>query len=102
MPQGIVPFVFAKEYNVHPDILSTGFDLDLDLDTANPNPRFVRPYMDFFFLQGYIWDADSSTNNFGLLHFVGTLKAAKQLKCATTGGTKIGLFLSLETQFLAN
>lgn len=48
MPQGIVPFVFAKEYNVHPDILSTGFDLDLDLDTANPNPRFVRPYMDFF------------------------------------------------------
>ncbi|XP_038985685.1 probable auxin efflux carrier component 1b [Phoenix dactylifera] len=22
--QGIVPFVFAKEYNVHPDILSTG------------------------------------------------------------------------------
>ncbi|KAJ1405231.1 Membrane transport protein [Sesbania bispinosa] len=25
LPQGIVPFVFAKEYNVHPDILSTGF-----------------------------------------------------------------------------
>ncbi|RWR79757.1 Auxin efflux carrier family protein isoform 2 [Cinnamomum micranthum f. kanehirae] len=24
LPQGIVPFVFAKEYNVHPDILSTG------------------------------------------------------------------------------
>jgi len=23
LPQGIVPFVFAKEYNVHPDILST-------------------------------------------------------------------------------
>lgn len=30
LPQGIVPFVFAKEYNVHPDILSTGFD------TLNP------------------------------------------------------------------
>ncbi|KAL4394466.1 hypothetical protein AHAS_Ahas02G0154800 [Arachis hypogaea] len=24
LPQGIVPFVFAKEYNVHPDILSPG------------------------------------------------------------------------------
>eukprot|EP00268_Persea_americana_P021082 TRINITY_DN21087_c0_g2_i1.p1 TRINITY_DN21087_c0_g2~~TRINITY_DN21087_c0_g2_i1.p1 ORF type:complete len:302 (-),score=58.57 TRINITY_DN21087_c0_g2_i1:194-1075(-) len=23
LPQGIVPFVFAKEYNIHPDILST-------------------------------------------------------------------------------
>jgi hypothetical protein len=23
LPQGIVPFVFAKEYNVHPAILST-------------------------------------------------------------------------------
>lgn len=23
LPQGIVPFVFAKEYNVHPDIFST-------------------------------------------------------------------------------
>jgi auxin efflux carrier family len=26
LPQGIVPFVFAKEYNVHPDILSTAYD----------------------------------------------------------------------------
>lgn len=25
LPQGIVPFVFAKEYNVHPDILSTAW-----------------------------------------------------------------------------
>ncbi|XP_039009836.1 auxin efflux carrier component 8-like [Hibiscus syriacus] len=24
LPQGVVPFVFAKEYNIHPDILSTG------------------------------------------------------------------------------
>ncbi|KAL4357699.1 hypothetical protein AHAS_Ahas09G0212800 [Arachis hypogaea] len=24
LPQGIVPFVFAKEYNIHPDILITG------------------------------------------------------------------------------
>lgn len=24
LPQGIVPFVFAKEYDVHPDMLSTG------------------------------------------------------------------------------
>lgn len=29
LPQGIVPFVFAKEYNVHPDILSTGSVLSL-------------------------------------------------------------------------
>lgn len=25
LPQGIVPFVFAKEYNVYPDVLSTGW-----------------------------------------------------------------------------
>ncbi|CAM9002682.1 unnamed protein product [Rhodiola kirilowii] len=24
LPQGIVPYLFAKEYNVHPQILSTG------------------------------------------------------------------------------
>ncbi|KAJ9152548.1 hypothetical protein P3X46_026105 [Hevea brasiliensis] len=24
LPQGIVPYVFAKEYNIHPDMLSTG------------------------------------------------------------------------------
>ncbi|KAF3783457.1 putative auxin efflux carrier component 5 [Nymphaea thermarum] len=24
LPQGIVPFVFAREYNLHPDVLSTG------------------------------------------------------------------------------
>lgn len=24
LPQGIVPFVFAREYGLHPDILSTG------------------------------------------------------------------------------
>ncbi|KAL7613101.1 hypothetical protein Lser_V15G07701 [Lactuca serriola] len=29
LPQGIVPFVFAKEYNVHPDILSTGIIVGL-------------------------------------------------------------------------
>lgn len=27
LPQGIVPFVFAKEYNVYPDILSTAYDV---------------------------------------------------------------------------
>ncbi|XP_024520041.1 probable auxin efflux carrier component 1c isoform X1 [Selaginella moellendorffii] len=27
LPQGIVPFVFAKEYNVHPDVLSTAYVL---------------------------------------------------------------------------
>ncbi|CAI9109629.1 OLC1v1009488C1 [Oldenlandia corymbosa var. corymbosa] len=29
LPQGIVPFVFAKEYNIHPEILSTGIFLGL-------------------------------------------------------------------------
>ncbi|KAL2895841.1 putative auxin efflux carrier component 1c [Bienertia sinuspersici] len=46
LPQGIVPFVFAKEYNVHPDILSTAGD---------------------------IWNADSSTNNTGILHIIGPI-----------------------------
>lgn len=27
LPQGIVPFVFAKEYNVHPAVLSTGYSM---------------------------------------------------------------------------
>lgn len=27
LPQGIVPFVFAKEYNLHPAVLSTGYKL---------------------------------------------------------------------------
>ena len=27
LPQGIVSFVFAKDYNVHPTILSTGYVL---------------------------------------------------------------------------
>ncbi|CAL1357799.1 unnamed protein product [Linum trigynum] len=29
LPQGIVPFVFAKEYNVHPDVLSTSVILGM-------------------------------------------------------------------------
>ncbi|KAJ7970951.1 Auxin efflux carrier component [Quillaja saponaria] len=29
LPQGIVPFVFAKEYNIYPDILSTGVFLGM-------------------------------------------------------------------------
>ncbi|KAL3526491.1 hypothetical protein ACH5RR_011147 [Cinchona calisaya] len=33
LPQGIVPFVFAKEYNIHPDILSTGVLLGLLIAT---------------------------------------------------------------------
>ncbi|RVW23283.1 putative auxin efflux carrier component 1c [Vitis vinifera] len=53
LPQGIVPFVFAKEYNVHPDILSTGFEPDA---------------------LGYIWDANSFTHYAGLLHSAGALK----------------------------
>jgi hypothetical protein len=37
LPQGIVPFVFAKEYNVHPDILSTAYD--------PPCPVYLCPCM---------------------------------------------------------
>ncbi|MCE2055840.1 hypothetical protein HAX54_043545 [Datura stramonium] len=47
LPQGIVPSVFAKEYGVHPDILSTGVIFD---------------------------DVSSSSYHFGLLHFAGALK----------------------------
>ncbi|QCD93086.1 auxin efflux carrier family [Vigna unguiculata] len=37
LPQGIVPFVFAKEYNVHPAVLSTGKHLldQEDVDMVN-------------------------------------------------------------------
>ncbi|KAJ4848379.1 Auxin efflux carrier component 1a [Turnera subulata] len=48
LPQGIVPFVFAKEYNVHPDILSTG--------------------------QGDIWDANRLAHYPCVLHFAGAMK----------------------------
>ncbi|KAL6523522.1 Peptidyl-prolyl cis-trans isomerase NIMA-interacting protein 1 [Orobanche gracilis] len=53
LPQGIVPFVFAKEYGVHPDILSTG---------------------------GYFWNVSSSTNNYSslLVYLFGTLKMKSQ------------------------
>ncbi|KAK6127743.1 hypothetical protein DH2020_038519 [Rehmannia glutinosa] len=47
LPQGIVPFVFAKEYNVYPDILSTAY--------------------------GHIRDANRVANNAHLLHFVGAM-----------------------------
>ncbi|KAE9597482.1 putative membrane transport protein [Lupinus albus] len=45
LPQGIVPFVFAKEYNVHPDILSTG----------------------------YFWDVDCIAHNARVLHIIGAM-----------------------------
>ncbi|XP_073273589.1 probable auxin efflux carrier component 8 isoform X1 [Primulina huaijiensis] len=32
LPQGLVPFVFAREYNIHPDILSTGYSIRLVFD----------------------------------------------------------------------
>ncbi|KAJ0985232.1 hypothetical protein J5N97_003588 [Dioscorea zingiberensis] len=47
LPQGIVPFVFAKEYNVHPDILSTGlgssFSLTLGFLVAVANKIIHKP-----------------------------------------------------------
>ncbi|KAD7479514.1 hypothetical protein E3N88_02650 [Mikania micrantha] len=36
LPQGIVSFVFAKEYNVHPEILSTGYSDWLFILTQKP------------------------------------------------------------------
>ncbi|OVA02013.1 Auxin efflux carrier [Macleaya cordata] len=50
LPQGIVPFVFAKEYNVHPDILSTGFEFYISCSLIIPGsvdqflvePRFLE------------------------------------------------------------
>nr|CAB3469625.1 unnamed protein product [Digitaria exilis] len=35
LPQGIVPFVFAKEYNLHAAILCTGWDDDARPRTIN-------------------------------------------------------------------
>ncbi|GER44646.1 auxin efflux carrier family protein [Striga asiatica] len=49
LPQGIVPFVFAKEYNVHPAILSTAY--------------------------GHIRNVDRTTNHSGLLHSSWTVKS---------------------------
>ncbi|GER35800.1 auxin efflux carrier protein, partial [Striga asiatica] len=40
LPQGIVPFVFAKEYNVHPEILSTG---NSRATRSPPSPPIRRP-----------------------------------------------------------
>ncbi|KAK6914381.1 Membrane transport protein [Dillenia turbinata] len=35
LPERIVPFVFAKEYNVHPDVLSTGLLPNAHLNVEN-------------------------------------------------------------------
>ncbi|KAF8407634.1 hypothetical protein HHK36_006767 [Tetracentron sinense] len=42
LPQGIVPFVFAKEYNVHPDILSTGLCDIRDVDCVTHYARVLH------------------------------------------------------------
>ncbi|KAG6489681.1 hypothetical protein ZIOFF_050957 [Zingiber officinale] len=52
LPQGIVPFVFAKEYDVHPDILSTGY----------------MPSSSSSYLKGHLWDADCTSHHSNLLH----------------------------------
>jgi hypothetical protein len=69
--------VFAKEYNVHPDILSTGYELFF-ITLYQLSPRLINvkkvDVIYFVFLQGYIWNANSSSNYTSLLHFVGTLK----------------------------
>ncbi|WOL00335.1 putative auxin efflux carrier component 8 [Canna indica] len=39
LPQGIVPFVFAKEYCVHPDILSTGLQPAAKLSVEHYPPQ---------------------------------------------------------------
>ncbi|KAG5556006.1 hypothetical protein RHGRI_006590 [Rhododendron griersonianum] len=102
LPQGIVPFVFAKEYNVHPDILSTGFALKPFLpflsyicqaivNTFIPmHASVVILYASvislfhvsiasfdaawFSFVRGHFRDVNSSSNYSGLLHLAGALK----------------------------
>ncbi|KAA3480401.1 putative auxin efflux carrier component 1c [Gossypium australe] len=34
LPQGIVPFVFSREYNLHPDVLSTAHEAALGSDSS--------------------------------------------------------------------
>uniref|UniRef100_A0A0E0IXZ7 Auxin efflux carrier component n=1 Tax=Oryza nivara TaxID=4536 RepID=A0A0E0IXZ7_ORYNI len=71
LPQGIVPFVFAKEYNVHPNILSTAYDLFtiFSFSVLEKCPHFERD----------IRDADCSPHHIGLLHTAGALKSSPSL-----------------------
>ncbi|KVI05466.1 Auxin efflux carrier [Cynara cardunculus var. scolymus] len=65
LPQGIVPFVFAKEYNVHPAILSTAYVS--------------------FKLTGYFRDVDCVTDNASVLHHYGVVRLKMNLKVRIDG-----------------
>ena len=88
LPQGIVPFVFAKEYNVHPDILSTGYVYS-HLSFINVSNlllviiilKIVSGELEllwFVGLQGYLWDVDCFTDHACLLHIAGDLKVWRE------------------------
>ena len=80
LPQGIVPFVFAKEYNVHPDILSTAWVFTYLLFSSFYLFLLPFAYISLNELQCYFWDANSIAHNTCLLHFVGIMKWLKRIK----------------------
>ncbi|TXG53103.1 hypothetical protein EZV62_022272 [Acer yangbiense] len=47
LPQGIVPFVFAREYGLHPDILSTGYEVLLMTTLAKFKDPAGKEIIDF-------------------------------------------------------
>lgn len=51
LPQGIVPFVFAREYGLHPDILSTGW---VSIRTCTHMTSIYVPSL-FFMLMLFFW-----------------------------------------------
>lgn len=91
LPQGIVPFVFAKEYNIYPDILSTGQEFPfilLILHVIIFFPWFnmiLKSSFFFFWLQGYFWHANCLAHSIGLLLHVSTVKSLPQLSNITLG-----------------
>ena len=74
LPQGIVPFVFAKEYNVHPDILSTAWVFTYLLFSSFYLFLLPFAYISLNELQCYFWDANSIAHNACILHFIGDMK----------------------------
>lgn len=82
LPQGIVPFVFAKEYNCHPDILSTAY-VKIQIFDFVQNLLWFRCMIELlkflFDLQGYFWDAYCPTDNNPLLRSAWSLDGLKKL-----------------------
>lgn len=74
LPQGIVPFVFAKEYNLHPAVLSTGYKTCATLSDWISKLHHTKTLFPPLWLQGDVGLAISHTNCIGLFLSIGIME----------------------------